>query len=121
MTHWSTYNIGYGQKKGWESKCQFDSRPLKVGNHLEYVHASGMPYIVEKISMKLKVCFTPHFNQRFAQEVMGFQSVGSLNFGNFKIPNFGVLRQNDFWVQPSWLITKNTIKGKVMVSPKFEP
>ncbi len=23
------------QKKGWESKCQFDSQPLKVGNRLD--------------------------------------------------------------------------------------
>jgi len=35
MIHLSTYNTSYGRKKGWESKCQFDSKPLKVGNHLE--------------------------------------------------------------------------------------
>jgi hypothetical protein len=35
MTHLSTYNISYGQKIGWKSKCQFDSRPLKVKNRLE--------------------------------------------------------------------------------------
>jgi hypothetical protein len=35
MTHLITYNTSYGQKKGEESKCQFDSRPLKVKNHLE--------------------------------------------------------------------------------------
>jgi hypothetical protein len=27
-----SYNIRYGQKKGQESNCQFDSRPLKVRN-----------------------------------------------------------------------------------------
>jgi len=26
------YSPSYGQKKGWESNCQFDSRSLKVGN-----------------------------------------------------------------------------------------
>jgi len=25
-------NASYGQKKGWDSNYQFDSRPLKVGN-----------------------------------------------------------------------------------------
>jgi hypothetical protein len=25
-------NTSYGQKKGWDSNCQFDSRPLKVKN-----------------------------------------------------------------------------------------
>jgi hypothetical protein len=38
MIHLNTYNTNYGQKKGRESKCQFDSRPLKVGN-LPELHA----------------------------------------------------------------------------------
>jgi len=33
MTHSGTLNISYGQKEHWESKCQFDSRTLKVKNH----------------------------------------------------------------------------------------
>jgi hypothetical protein len=32
MTHLDTSNTSYGQKKGHESNCQFDSRPLKVKN-----------------------------------------------------------------------------------------
>jgi hypothetical protein len=36
MIHLSTHNTSYGQKKGWESKCQFDFRPLEVGNRLEW-------------------------------------------------------------------------------------
>jgi hypothetical protein len=35
MTHLSTSNTSYGQKKGRESKCQFDSHPLKVKNRPE--------------------------------------------------------------------------------------
>jgi hypothetical protein len=30
----------------------------------------------------------------------------------------GVLKQNEIWVQPSWLGIENTIRGKVMASPK---
>jgi hypothetical protein len=30
----------------------------------------------------------------------------------------GVPRQNDIWVQASWLGTNNTMKGKVVASPK---
>jgi hypothetical protein len=56
---------------------------------------------------------------------MALQSARSPNFENFKIPNLGVPRQNDTWMQPLWLITKNT-KGegggfpqvRVMVSLK---
>jgi hypothetical protein len=32
MTHLDTLNTSYDQKKGRESNCQFDSRPLKVKN-----------------------------------------------------------------------------------------
>jgi len=32
MGHLDICNTCYGKKKGWESNCQFDSRPLKVGN-----------------------------------------------------------------------------------------
>jgi len=30
-------NISYGQKKGQESNCQFDPRPLKVRNNLDFL------------------------------------------------------------------------------------
>jgi hypothetical protein len=32
MSHLNICSPSYGQKKGWESNCQFDSRPLKVKN-----------------------------------------------------------------------------------------
>ncbi len=32
MNHLDICNPSYGQKKGWESNWQFDSRPLKVRN-----------------------------------------------------------------------------------------
>jgi hypothetical protein len=32
ISHLDIYITSYGQKKGWESNCQFDSWPLKVGN-----------------------------------------------------------------------------------------
>ncbi len=32
IVHLGIWNTSYGQKKGWESNCQFDSWPEKVGN-----------------------------------------------------------------------------------------
>ncbi len=32
IAHLDIWNTSYGQKKGWESNCQFDSRPQKVRN-----------------------------------------------------------------------------------------
>ncbi len=37
MTHLDTSNTRYGQKKGRESNCQFDSWPLKVGNRPNFL------------------------------------------------------------------------------------
>ncbi len=37
MTHLDISNTSYGQKKGRESNCQFDSRPLKVINCPEFL------------------------------------------------------------------------------------
>jgi hypothetical protein len=75
--------------------------------------------LLESSRQRLQLCFTPHFNQSFSQEVMGLQSLESPNLGNFGTPNLGVLGQNDIWVQAPWLGTQNTIKGKVVASPKF--
>jgi hypothetical protein len=68
---------------------------------------------------RLQLFFRPHLNHRFAHKVMGPQSHGSLIFGNFAIPILGVLGQNAIWMWASWRGTKYTIKGKVVVSPKF--
>ncbi len=48
---------------------------------------------------------------------MGLQNSESPNLGNFG--NLGVPRQNDIWVLVLWPGTNNTIKGKVVASPKF--
>jgi hypothetical protein len=36
-------------------------------------------------------------------------------------PNLGILGQNDIWVQAIWPNTENSIRGKVMASPKSKP
>ncbi len=37
MTYLDTLNTSYGQKKGQKSNWQFDSRPLKIGNRLNFL------------------------------------------------------------------------------------
>jgi hypothetical protein len=37
MTHLDIWNTSYGQKKGRESNWQFDSRPLKIRNHPDFL------------------------------------------------------------------------------------
>jgi hypothetical protein len=92
----------YSKHKLWlkerlESKCQFDCQPLKVGNHLDLLTCN---ILLESSQQGLQLCCRPHFNQGFAQNVMGLQNCRSPNFGNFKIPNLGVQDRITFGCRP---------------------
>jgi len=41
IAHSGIWNTSYGQKKGRESNCQFDSRPQKVGNRPDLLSCRG--------------------------------------------------------------------------------
>jgi len=41
IVHLDIWNTSYGQKKGRESNCQFDSRPQKVGNRPDLLSCRG--------------------------------------------------------------------------------
>jgi len=89
MTRLGTSNISYDQKKGWESNWQFDFRPLKVSNHLNFPYVQVACYILlESSQLGLQLFLKPHFNRRFAQKVMGLQSCESSNLRNFRIPTW---------------------------------
>ncbi len=47
-----------------------------------------MQHTVGKLSMRLQLCFKPHFNPTSKREVMGPQSRRSPNFGNFRTPTW---------------------------------
>jgi hypothetical protein len=74
---------------------------------------------LESSKWGLQLCFKPHLNQRFSRKVMGPQSRGSPSVG-IRDSHLGVRGQNDVWVLVLWAGTKYTIKGKVVVSPKFK-
>jgi hypothetical protein len=74
---------------------------------------------LEQSWLRLQLCFRHHLNLRSTQEVMGLQNYRRPNFENFGILNLGVPGQNDIWVQALCSSTKNTIRGKVVATPKF--
>jgi len=41
IAHLDIWNVSYGQKKGRESNCQFDSRPQKFGNRPDLLSCRG--------------------------------------------------------------------------------
>jgi hypothetical protein len=57
----------------------------------------------------------------FEKKFMGLQSGKNPNFKKIGTLHLGVLGQNDIWVQPPWQGTNNSIKGKVVASPKSRP
>jgi hypothetical protein len=77
--------------------------------------------LLESSRQGLQFFFRLHINQMSSNEIMGLQSCGSPNFENFRIPNLRILGKIDIWVHAPWLGTENTIRGKVVVSPKFGP
>jgi hypothetical protein len=57
MTHLGTLHTSYGQKKAWESNCQFDCRPLKVDNCPIFLCVSNVPHTIGKLSMRATILF----------------------------------------------------------------
>ncbi len=117
MTHLDTLNTSYGQKKGRESNCQFDSRPLKIKNRPNF--------------LVCRWCATHHWKalNKGYNFFLDFISIGGLHIklwapkvvGVLTLGNLGILGQNDIWVLVLWPSTKYIIRGKVVASPKFKP
>jgi hypothetical protein len=57
IIHLNTYNTSFGHKKGRESKCQFDSWPLKVRDRLELRGFKGPTTYCWKVLDKGYKCF----------------------------------------------------------------
>ncbi len=96
--HLDIYSPSYGQKKGQESNCQFDSRPLKVGNRplpdlrIESAtwrcldHNEGYNFGLDLVAIGL--CN----RELWAPKVPGLQP------GQFQDSNLGVLGKRAIWM-----------------------
>ncbi len=97
MIHLSTYNTSYGQKKGHESKCKFDSRSLKVVNR-PYLDVCKWRVTYHWKALNKGYNFASYlFKWRFSQEVMGLQNEGNPNFETLDL---GILRKITFTCNP---------------------
>jgi hypothetical protein len=78
---------------------------------------------LESSRQGLQLCFRTHMNQRSSHKVMGHQSCNSPNFGNFERTKWHLgaspmAKHKEYYKGSS---KENTIKGKVMTSPKSGP
>ncbi len=121
IAHLDIWNTSYGQKKGRESNWQFESRPLKVKNWPDFLAYSSVWHTFEKLSTRATTLLRPHYNRRSAREVTRFQSRRNPSWGNFGTPTWESWDKKTIWMWPPWRGAEYTIRGKVMVSPKFGP
>jgi len=122
IAHLDIRNTSYGQKKGRESNCQFDSRPEKVGNRNWFTQLQmTCDILLERFWRELQLCFKPHFDPRFARKVMGFQSRKSPDWRDFRTPTRESREKKAIWMWAPWRSAEYTIRGKVVASPKSGP
>jgi hypothetical protein len=95
MSHLDIYNTSYGQKKGWKSNWQFDSRPLKVGNWPDpgvFREIATHCWKVFKERYKFALDFIPIgglSKELWFQKVQGVQigTISGLHFGSLGTKN----------------------------------
>jgi hypothetical protein len=76
---------------------------------------------LESSWQELQLCFRLHFDPRSDRKVMGLQSPGSPRWRDFGTPTRESRERKAIWMQAPWRVTKNTIRGKVVASPKSGP
>jgi hypothetical protein len=80
--------------------------------------AGGVPHIFGKISTRATTLFWTSLQSKVCTQSYGPPKLRKFQFRGFRDSNLGVLGQNDIWVLVPWPSTENTIRGKVLASPK---
>jgi hypothetical protein len=102
MTHLDIWNTSYGQKKGWKSNWQFDSRPLKVKNWPNFLACRWCATYSWKALDK---------GYNFASDFITIKGLHTKLWGpksqesqlwEFWDSQMGVSRQNVIWMWPPW-------------------
>jgi hypothetical protein len=78
--------------------------------------------LFRKLGLEFGSCHVPFafFNQRFARKVMGPKVARVPTMGIMGLP-LGSFGTNAIWIWPPWRGAENTIRGKVVFSPKSKP
>jgi hypothetical protein len=94
IVHLDIWNISYGQKKGQELNCQFDSRSQKVRNLPNLLVCRGRATYLGK----LQLCFRLHLDPKSTRNVMGLQSCGSPCWCDFGTPTWESWERKVIWM-----------------------
>jgi hypothetical protein len=121
MSHLDICSPSYGQKKGWESNWQFDSRPLKVRNR-------PVPNVrCRSATWRWKALFEGY---NFGLDLVSIEGWGEelwspkvpdSNPGQFRDSILGVPGKRAIRMPFPWANAENTIGSMVVPSPEFGP
>jgi hypothetical protein len=111
MTHLDIWSTNYGQKKGRESNCQFDLRPLKVRNLPDFLVWRWRATYGWKALDK---------GYNFALNLISIEGLHAKLWAPIiaRVPTLWISGQNAIWVLDPWPGPKYTMRGKVAASPK---
>jgi hypothetical protein len=89
IAHSNIWNTSYGQKKGRESNCQFDSWPQKVGNRPDSLVFRGRAtYHWNALDMCYNLALDYILIRGLITKLWGSKATGSLNLGDFRTPKW---------------------------------
>jgi hypothetical protein len=122
IAHLDIWNISYGQKKGRESNCQFDSRPLKVGNRPDLlVGRERATYHWKALDESYNFALDCMSIGGLFTKLWGSKVAGVPTWAIFGLPRRESPVKKFIWMWVPWTNAEYTIRGKVVASPKSGP
>jgi len=122
IAHLDIRNTSYGQKKGRESNCQFDSRLEKVKNRPDLLvcrwHAT---YRLKALDESYNFALNCTSIRGLFVKLWGLQSRGSPSWRNFGTFTRESRERKTIWMWALWRGAEYTIRGKVVASSKSGP
>ncbi len=117
IAHLDIWNTSYGQKKGRESNCQFDSWPQKVKNRPDLlVSRGGATYRCKTLDESYNFASDHISIGGFIAKLWGSKVTGIPTWAISGLPG-----QKATWIWAPWPVTKYIIRGKVVASSKLGP
>jgi hypothetical protein len=104
MTQLDTSNTSYGQKKGRESKWQFDSWPLKVRNRPNFLAFRWRAISVGNLLTRTITLFQSSSQSKVYKQSYEAPKLREPQLWKFRDSHLGVLRQNDIWIPAMHMI-----------------
>jgi hypothetical protein len=85
------------------------------------LHTGGMLHTVGKFLKRVTTFLQTSLQSKVCTQIYEPPKLWEFQFWKFRDSHLGVSGQNDIWMLVSWPSIENTIRGKVVASPKSGP